>query len=243
MNIQTTPALFAGATVSVHRQFDPHRVLQEIAQGSITLLLLVPPLARALISHPAWEQTTLGKLRAVAIGSTIVPVEVMRPWLERGIPITQVYGLTETCPIAIVLPLQDSERKQGSVGKPVRFCEARIVDWNGHDVPAGEHGEIVVRGPNVLSHYWMNSEATRAAFLDGWFRTGDVGHMDAEHYFYVDERLKDIIIVGASNVYPADVERILVECDAIAEAAVVSRPDPELGEVPVACIVYEKDTE
>jgi len=237
MNIHTTPALYAGATVTIHRHFDPDQALREIDQARITLLLLVPPVARALISHPAWEKIRISKLRCVAIGSTIVPLDVMRPWIERGVSVTQVYGLTETCPIAIVLPLQDSERKFGSVGKPVLFWQARVVDASGNDVEAGERGEIVLRGPNVLTHYWMNPEETRAAFIDGWLCTGDVGHVDPERYFYIDDRLKDIIIVGPSNVYPADLERILAECDAIAEASVVSRPDPELGEVPVACVV------
>lgn len=237
MNIQTTPALYAGATVTILRQFDPTRVLQEIERRGITLLLTVPPVSRALITHPAWESTSLRTLRALAIGSTIVPPEAMQPWIERGIPVSQVYGLTETCPIAIMLPMQDSERKFGSVGKPVQYCQARIVNLTGDDVTADEVGELLLRGPNVLTRYWMNPEATAAAFVDGWFRTGDAGHMDVEGYFYIDERLKDIIIVGASNVYPADVERILVECEAIAEAVVVGRPDAALGEVPVACVV------
>ena len=237
MNIHTTPALYAGATVTIHRQFDPDHALREIDQGRITLLLTVPPVARALISHPAWETIDISKLRAMAIGATIVPHNVMRPWIERGVPVTQVYGLTETSPIAIVLPLQDSERKLGSVGKPVQYCQARVVDASGNDVEAGERGEIVLRGPDVMTQYWMNPEETRAAFIDGWFRSGDVGHVDPERYFYVDDRIKDIIIVGPSNVYPTDLERILAECDAIAEATVVGRPDPELGEVPVACVV------
>jgi fatty-acyl-CoA synthase len=241
MNIHTTPAFYGGATVTILRQFDPGRALHEIEHRRITLLLTVPPVARALIAHPAWDTTDLSSLRCLAIGSSIVPIDVMRPWLDRGVPVTQVYGLTETCPIAIVLPLQDSERKLASVGKPVLYCQARVVDVNGHDVEPGERGEIVLRGPNVLTQYWMNPQATRAAFVDGWFRTGDVGHVDPERYFYIDDRIKDIIIVGPSNVYPTDLERILVECDAIAEAVMVGRPDPDLGEVPVACGVLRPD--
>lgn len=239
MNIHTTPALHAGATVTIHRQFDPARALQEIEQRRITLLLAVPSAARALISHPDWEKTDISSLRCVGIGATVVPPDMMRPWFERDVPVTQTYGLTETCPIAIVVPLEETERKLGSVGKPVLYCQARVIGENRNGMRTGERGEIVLRGPNLLTEYWMNPEATKEAFIDGWFRTGDVGHVDEEGYFYVDDRIKDIIIVGPSSVYPADLERILAECNGIVEAAVVGRPDPELGEVPVACVVLK----
>jgi fatty-acyl-CoA synthase len=160
MNIQTTPALYAGATVTIHWQFDANRVLQEIDQQRITLLLIVPPVARALMSHPAWDKVNLSKLRSVAIGSTIVPPDVMCPWIERGILVTEVYGLTESCPIAIVLPLQKSERKLGSVGKPVLYCQAHIIDVNGHDVDVGERSEIVLR-----EGHSMSSDQVKALFI------------------------------------------------------------------------------
>jgi fatty-acyl-CoA synthase len=116
--------------------------------------------------------------------------------------------------------------------------EARIADADGRPVPRGERGEIQLRGPNLTAGYWRNPEATRAAFAEGgWFRTGDIGHQDDEGHFYVDDRQKDVVISGGENVYPAELEQVLADCPAIAEAAVVGRPDPRWGEVPVACVV------
>lgn len=161
----------------------------------------------------------------------------MRPWMDRGIPVSQVYGLTETCPTATVVPIADARRAFATAGKPALYCDVRIVDAAGDEVAPGTVGEVLLRGPNLLSSYWRNEEATRAAFLDGWFRSGDAGYLDEDGFLHIVERMKDIIIVGGSNVYPADLERVLSESAEISEAAVVGRPDPDLGEVPVACVV------
>jgi fatty-acyl-CoA synthase len=167
----------------------------------------------------------------------VVPEAVLRPWLARGVPATQVYGLTESGPTAIALPIADAERKIGSCGKPCLHTEARVVDAAGRDVPAGERGEIWLRGPNLLREYWGNPEATAESFTGEWLHTGDIGHQDAEGYYYVDDRKKDVVISGGENVYPAELEAVLADCPEIAEAAVLGRPDPHWGEVPVACVV------
>lgn len=237
LNITTTPALYAGATVTVHERFHPARALEEIERRRVSLVVAVPPVAQAMASHPGFGRTDVSSLRCLLTGSTVVAPEVMQPWFERGVAVTQVYGLTETCPIAAVVPLPDAHRKAGSAGKAVAHCSVRVVDACGQDVAVGETGEIVVRGPNVLREYWRKPEATTQAFVDGWFRSGDLGHTDNEGYLYVDARVKDVIIVGGSNVYPAELERVLSRSPAIAEVAVVGRADPELGEVPVACVV------
>ncbi len=240
LNLLTSPAIHAGATVTILRQFDPALALREIEQRRITLMLAVPAVSRAMTSHPAWENTDLSSLRNVTSGSTIVTGEVMHPWFERGVPVTQVYGLTEALPPAIVVPLEEAHRKVDSIGKPILYCQARVVDESMQEVKAGERGEIVLRGPCVFTEYWRNPEASREAFTDGWFHTGDVGHVDEEGYFYIDDRMKNVVIVGSSNVYPADLERILNRCEAIAEAAVVGCPDPETGEALVVCVVLGK---
>jgi fatty-acyl-CoA synthase len=170
-------------------------------------------------------------------GSSVVPEAVIRPWLARGVPVTQVYGMTESGPTAIALPIAEARRKPDSCGKPVPYCLARVVDPGRRDVPRGERGEIWLRGPNLTAGYWRNPEATAEAYTDGWFHTGDVGHQDAEGFFYIDDRKKDVVISGGENVYPAELESVLADCPAIAEAAVVGRPDPRWGEVPVACVV------
>ena len=152
-------------------------------------------------------------------------------------PVLQVYGLTETCPIATVVPLHASRAKASTAGKAVIHCRVSVVDASSRELPPLEVGEVVIRGSNVMQGYWGNPEATREAFRDGWFRSGDAGFVDEDGYLHIVERMKDVMVVGSSNVYPADLEQILAESPDIAEAAVVARPDAELGEVPVACVV------
>jgi fatty-acyl-CoA synthase len=237
LNIQTTPALYVGATVTLTRRFDPAETLDLLARRRPTLFLSVPAVALALSGHARFAETDLSSLRCMATGSSVVPEAVIRPWLARGVPVTQVYGLTESGPTAIALPIADAERKVGSCGKPCLHTEARVVDAAGRDVPDGQPGEIWLRGPNLLREYWANPEATAEALTDEWFHTGDIGHRDGDGYYYVDDRKKDVVISGGENVYPAELESILAECPDIAEAAVVGRSDPHWGEVPVACVV------
>jgi len=245
--IQTLPALQAGATVTIHVDFDPAHVdydpahvLREIERSKISLFVARPMASKAITSHPNWHGTDISSLRAVNSGSTHVPLHVMHPWFLRGVPVQQNYGMTEVLPPAIIVPLEDASRKIGSVGEPALHCQARIVDRGMHDVPAGERGQILLKGASVFERYWNNRQATEDAFHDGWFLTGDIGHVDKDGYYYIDGRIKDVIIVGSSNVYPADVERILIECAAIEEAAVTGQPDPKSGEAVVACVVLKK---
>jgi acyl-CoA synthetase (AMP-forming)/AMP-acid ligase II len=211
LNIHTTPALRAGATVTVHRRFDPALALAEIERVSATLFVAVPTMSLAMTAHPAWPVTEIASLRCVATGSTLVPDAAVRPWLDRGVPVSQVYGLTETCPSTTIVPPQESHRKAASAGKAVMHCRVAVVDASGRELPPLEVGEVVIRGSNVMQGYWRNAEATREAFRGGWFRSGDAGFLDEEGYLHIVERMKDVIVVGGSNVYPADVEQILVE--------------------------------
>jgi len=237
MNIHTTPAIHAGATVTILPRFDPAATLEAIAGGRPSLFLAVPAVIAAMSGHPDWSRTDLSSLRAVGVGSSTVPAALLRVWLDRGIPPTQIYGLTESCPVAICLPIADAARKLGSTGKPALHCAARIVDDDGLDVAACMRGEIVLKGANLFREYWQDPAATAAAFSDGWFHTGDVGHIDDDGYFFVNDRKKDVIISGGENIYPAELENVLADCPEIAEFAVVGRPDERWGEIPVACIV------
>jgi len=239
MNIHTTPAIHAGATVTILSRFDPAETLAEIASGRPSLFLAVPAVIAALSGQPDWASADLSSLRAVGVGSSTVPEALLRVWLDRGIPATQVYGLTESCPVAICLPIADAARKLGSTGKPALHCAARIVDADGADVAAGARGEILLKGGNLFREYWGNPEATAAAFSDGWFHTGDIGHVDDDGYVFIDDRKKDVIISGGENIYPAELENVLADCDEIAEFAVVGRPDRRWGEIPVACVVRQ----
>ena len=237
LNIQTLPALHAGATVILQPRFNPETALNAIAEERPTITLLVPAVMRALIENPRWATSDLSSLRLAGAGSSVVPVDLIRAFHARGVPICQIYGSTETGPIAIVLRREDAMRKEGSTGTAAMHCEIRIVDDSGNDVDRGKRGEILVRGPNLMSGYWRDPGASEAAFAAGWFRTGDIGHQDGDGYYWIDERKKDMIVSGGENIYPAELETVLAECPDIAEAAVVARPDPKWGEVPVAVVV------
>jgi len=240
LSIHSVPALQIGATVTILRHIDPAMALREIERHRITLLVGRPAVSRAISSHENWASTDISSLRSFSSGSTRVPLDSMAPWFARGVPVQQLYGMTEALPPVIGVSIQDARRKAGAIGKPAAHVEARIVDLNMRDVAPGERGEIALRGKCIFKDYWQNREATEETFRDGWFLTGDVGHQDDDGYFYVDDRIKDIVIVDASNVYPVDGERILAECEAIEEAAIVGRPDPELGETLVACVVLKE---
>ena len=237
LNIQTTPALHHGATVTIHSRFTPEATLSTIARERPTLTVLVPATIQAVTDHPDWLSTDLSSLKAVSTGSTIVPPHLIDRFVARGVPVLQVYGSTETCPIAVYTRLGGDLSRVGSTGLPGLCCEAAVVDDAGVELPPDTPGEIVVRGPNVLSEYWGNEEATREVLHDGWYRTGDIGRRDADGYFWVHDRKKNLIISGGENVYPAEVERVLLEHPDVAECGVIGRPDPRWDEVPVAYVI------
>jgi fatty-acyl-CoA synthase len=240
LNIQTTPALQLGATVTIHPRFAPDTTLAAIVEDRPTLTVLVPATLQALIQHPRWRETDLSSLRAVTTGSTVVPQPLVDAVTARGVPVLQVYGSTETCPIAIYTRLGGDLSRNSSTGLPGLYCEARIVDDRGDEVPHGSAGEVAVRGPNVFFEYWGNADATGEALRNGWYYTGDLGTRDPDGYFVIHDRKKNMIISGGENIYPAEVERVLSEHPAVAEAAVIGRPDPKWQEVPIAYVVRRK---
>jgi fatty-acyl-CoA synthase len=237
LNIQTTPALHHGATVTIHSRFTPEATLNCFARERPTLTVLVPATIQAVTEHPNWASTDLSSLKAVSTGSTIVPPHLIERFVARGVPVLQVYGSTETCPIAVYTRLGGDLSRAGSTGLPGLCCEAAVIDEAGHELPPDMPGEIAVRGPNVLSEYWGNAEATREALHDGWYRTGDIGRRDADGYFWVHDRKKNLIISGGENIYPAEVERVLLEHPEVAECGVIGRPDSRWDEVPVAYVI------
>jgi fatty-acyl-CoA synthase len=241
LNIQTTPALQLGATVTIHPRFAPDALLRSVAQDRPTLMVMVPAVMQAVIQHPLWAETDLSCVRAVAAGSTNVPVPLIDAFMQRGVSVVQVYGSTETGPIAIYTRVGGDLSRTSSTGLPGLYCEAKIVDSDGRELPHGTAGEVVVRGPNVLYEYWGNTAATAEALRDGWYHTGDIGTRDKDGYFYIHDRKKNMIISGGENIYPAEVERVLHEHPCVAEAAVIGRPDPKWQEVPVAYIVRARD--
>ena len=166
-------------------------------------------------------------------GSSAIPEAATRPFFERGIPVGQIYGSTETAPTAIVLKADQAANHPGSCGKPSTLCEVRIVNDSGIDTQADIPGELWIRGPNILQEYWANPEATTESITDGWFHTGDIGHADADGWIYIDDRKKDVVISGGENIYPAELENVLADSELFLEATVVGQADQQWGEIPV----------
>ena len=237
LNIQTTPALHTGATVTILSRFTPDAALAAITRDRPTLTVLVPATIQAVTDHPDWAATDLSSLKAVSTGSQIVPPHLIERLVSRGVPVLQVYGSTETCPIAIYTRLGGDLSRAGSTGLPGLCCEAVVIDDAGVELPSDKPGEIAVRGPNVFSEYWRNEAATREVLREGWFRTGDIGRRDADGYFFVHDRKKNMIISGGENIYPAEVERVLLQHPDVADCGVIGRPDPRWDEVPVAYVI------
>jgi fatty-acyl-CoA synthase len=225
LNIQTTPALYAGAEVILHPRFDADAFLDAVARDRPTLSLVVPAVMTALVKHPRWRDADLSSLRAVGAGSSDVPVALIEAFHAKGVPVQQIYGATETCPTAIVQTRAEALAAPGSIGRAAMHVEARL-DPQTH--------EIQVRGPSVLRGYWKRDDALLPG---GWFPTGDVGRIDEHGRWWFTDRLKHVIISGGENIYPAEVERVLATAPGVAEGAVVGRPDPQWGEVPVAVVV------
>jgi fatty-acyl-CoA synthase len=237
LNIQTTPALHHGATVTIHSRFTPDAALAAFARDRPTLTVLVPAIIQAVTDHPDWAATDLSSLKAISTGSQIVPPHLIERFVARGVPVLQVYGSTETCPVAVYTRLGGDLSRIGSTGLPGLCCEAKVIDDAGVELPPDTPGEIAVRGPNVFSEYWSNAAATREALHDGWYRTGDIGRRGADGYFFVHDRKKNMIISGGENIYPAEVERVLLEHPDVAECGVIGRPDAKWDEVPVAYVI------
>lgn len=237
LNIQTTPALLAGATVTIHKRFMPDATLAAIASERPSLTVLVPPTLKALLDHPGFAAADLASLRLVTTGSTIVPEHLVEAFAARGLRIVQVYGSTETGPVAIYERFDQPRGRPGTTGVAGIFHEAMIADDAGRPVADGTRGEILLKGPNLFSGYWRDERATAAAFREGWYLTGDIASRGGDGHFTVHDRKKNVIISGGENIYPAEIERVIAEFPGIAEAAVVGRPDPRWQEVAVAVVV------
>lgn len=236
LNIQTTPVLHCGGTVTLHARFDPATTLKAIEKLRPTLTVQVPATMEAMIRHPDWEATDLSSLRVVATGSTDVPTDLIEAFHSRDLPVIQIYGSTETAPVAVYQRSDDARSRFGSIGRAGLHTEIRLVDAEGRDVPDGEPGEILVRGRHVATGYWNEPEQTAKAFRDGWFHSGDIAHRDQDGWLWFRDRVKNVIISGGENIYPAEIERVLREVPGIVEVAVVGRPDERWGSAPVAVV-------
>ena len=233
-------AISAGASLSLLPRFDPKQALALLADHHATVFAGVPTMYSALLAVPDRADADLGALRVCISGGAAMPVEVLHQFEDAfGCTVLEGYGLSETSPVAC-FNHPDRERKAGSIGTPIRGVEMRVVDTSGEEVPQGEVGEIAIRGHNIMKGYWNKPEATAEVLsADGWFRTGDIGRMDEDGYYYIVDRKKDLIIRGGFNIYPREIEEVLYEHPEVAEAAVIGVPHPQLGEEVAAAVALK----
>ncbi len=227
-----------GGEVVLHRSFDPQATLDDIVRYQVKTLFGVPAMFIALSQLPTFVDADLSTVRIAVSGGAPAPEPLLRTFADRGIGVLQGYGLTETAPAAIFLVAEFALDKLGAAGQPHLYIEAKLVDEHGATVTEpGERGEVCLRGPNITKGYWNRPDATAAAIdAGGWFHTGDVGQYDVDGFVYIVDRLKDMVISGGENVYPAEVESVLFGHPAVAEVAVIGLPDAKWGEAVTAVV-------
>ncbi len=223
-------SLVSGACLTLLPRFEPARALEVIGRDKVTIFEGVPTMYAAMLHSPAAADADVSSLRLCISGGSAMPVEIMRGFEEKfGCVILEGYGLSETSPVAS-FNQPGQVRKPGSIGTPIEGVEMQVIDDAGQPLPAGEVGEIAIRGHNVMKGYWGKPDATAESISEGWFRSGDLARVDEDGYFFIVDRKKDLIIRGGYNVYPREVEEVLYEHPAVAEAAVVGMPHDDLGE-------------
>jgi fatty-acyl-CoA synthase len=242
LNMVSLPILMKGGTVVLTGGFDPDVALELIGLHRVTVMFGVPAMFNAMAQVPAFASADLSSLRRLLCGGAPVPLSTIRTYLDRGIPFLQGYGMTETSPGALFLGAERAADKAGSAGVASFFTDVRVVRPDGSDVEPGEKGEVVVAGPNVMPGYWNRPDAT-AEVMDGeWFRSGDVALVDDDGYVTIVDRMKDVIISGGENVYPAEVEDVIYSHPDVAECAVIGVADERWGEVGRAIVVRRAGT-
>ncbi|MBB5801898.1 fatty-acyl-CoA synthase [Saccharothrix ecbatanensis] len=244
LNMTCLPTLIKGGTVVLMSAFDAAEVLEQIETHRVTYMFGVPTMYNAIAACPRWEEADLSSLRQVNCGGAPVPESTIRTYQRRGLSFSQGYGMTETSPGTLYLTKEMNEVKAGTAGVPHFFTDVRVVGPGLIDVAPGEKGEIVISGPNVMRGYWQRPADTAGAFgPDGWFHSGDIATPDEDGYIAVVDRLKDVIISGGENIYPAEVESVLHQHPAIAECTVIGVPDPRWGEVGRAVVTVNPGAE
>jgi fatty-acyl-CoA synthase len=226
------PLFYAGGRIIMARSFDPDASLKLIVDEKCTVILGVPTLFQVWMNSTQFESIDFSHVHFFISGGAPCPPSLIEAWNKsKGVTMRQGYGLTEVGVNCFSMTDEDALRKVGSVGKPIFHSEVRLVDADDNDVPIGDTGELIIKGPHVCAGYWNNEEATKQSLKDGWFHTGDMARMDDEGYFYIAGRYKDMIISGGENIYAAEVEAVFREHDAVADAALIGEPNEKWGEV------------
>ena len=237
LTMGTLPVLLKGGCVVLETKFDPGLALDLVEKHGITMLSGVPTTFQMMADHPRWDSTDLSSLQTLTCGGSAITRRLVDAYQDRGLAFTCGYGMTETSPGATSLPARFGSERVGSSGLPHFFSDVSVVGADGREVAPGEVGEILAQGPNVMAGYWNRPEATEQAMTeDGWFRSGDMGYRDDGGFLFITDRLKDMIISGGENVYPAEIEAVILELPQVDTAAVVGIPDERWGEVPKAFV-------
>ena len=244
LNVTTLLSLAKGVEVVLLRSFDAGAVLSLIEKHQVTTMFGAPTMFLMMVQHENFATADLSSIEVLTCGGAPVPVPLIKTYGDRGINFTQGYGLTETAPYASLLASDLAMVKVGSAGKAPMFTEVRIVDEENNPVAAGVHGEVCIKGPNVMKGYWNREDATAEAIdAEGWFHSGDIGYLDDEDFLFLCDRVKDMVISGGENVYPAEVESILYGHPAVQEVAVIGLPDDKWGEAIAAIVALNEGAE
>lgn len=236
-NVQMMPGLFIGAEIILHEKFDAAAMSEAIISLRPDLTVLVPVTMKALLELPNWREADYSSIRVIAAGSSVVPVEYINQFEEKGLTVIPIYGSTESGPVSVYPRPGDCKVNPRTMGRPGLLVEIRLMDIDGNEVTEPDtDGEIEIRGGHLMQGYWKNEAATKAALRDGWFRSGDICQFDTAGFLYFQDRQKNLIISGGENIYPAEVERVLLAISGVTEASVIGMPDPKWGEVPVAVL-------
>jgi len=236
--VEAAPILYKGGTLIIRKRFRPNEILETIQKYKVTLLELAATVYQFILQECDLAQYDLSSVRCFFTGGERIPVPMLKEYQKRGIIISQIFGQTESSTISF-LPPDQGAKKIGSVGLPVFHGEVRIVDKTAKDVSPGEVGEIIVKGPTLMSGYWNRPDLTAETIRDGWLYTGDLAKRDEEGYMYIVDRERDMYISGGENVYPAEIEKVLFTHPKILDAGVVGVPDEKWGEVGKAYIVLK----
>ncbi|MGM8214717.1 o-succinylbenzoate--CoA ligase [Bacillaceae bacterium W0354] len=242
LTVALNAPLYNGATVLIVPKFSPEVIFKLIKDYKVTVFSGVPTMYNYLLQYPKEEEKDLSSMRLCISGGASMPVALLEQFEQRfDVQVSEGYGLSEASPVTCFNPL-DRPRKAGSIGRSIVNVENKVVDEDGNELPPGEVGELIVKGPNVMKGYYKMPEETKATIKNGWLHTGDMARMDDEGYFYIVDRKKDLILVGGYNVYPREVEEVLYHHEKVTEVAVIGVPDRNLGESVIAFVVVKDDS-
>ena len=231
------PIFTAGGTIVLHRSFDPGEIWRTVERERCTVILGVPTIWKLLMEAPEFATADLSSVRALYSGGAPLPTWIAEAYQARGVVFKQGFGMTEVGVNCFAMTVADSVARRGSIGKPMMHTEVRLAGEDGEEVPAGEVGELWFRGPHVSLGYWHRPEETAAAYRpDGWFRSGDLARRDEDGFYYIAGRRKEMFISGGVNVYPAEIEAVLLQHPGVRDAALVAVDDPTWGEVGIAFV-------